>query len=119
MAASRRRRRSKTKSMMPLEVSEGSLAQAQPTQAQQTQPLPTEEEVISQVMSKARQNRSKSCHERSNSLKKYTKRKLAPDEDLITVVTDDHLTLHGNNGHNGEHQVPRPKPRKSLSRYEM
>ena len=53
-------------------------------------PPPTEEQVISQVMTKARQNRSKSCHERSDSMKKYTKRKLAPDEDLITVVTDDH-----------------------------
>ena len=53
-------------------------------------PPPTEEQVISQVMTKARQNRSKSCHERSDSMKKYTKRRLAPDEDLITVVTDDH-----------------------------
>lgn len=97
VAASRRRRKSKTKSSLP------------PLETDLQQPLATEEEVISQVMSKARQNRSKSCHERSDSLKKYTKRKLAPDEDLITVVTDDHPT--GN-----ALCPPKPKPRKSLSR---
>ena len=79
----------------------------------------TEEQVITQVMTKARQNRSKSCHERSNSLKKYTKRKLAPDEDLITVVTDDHHFINSaSSGITGQSadNVPKPKPRKNLSR---
>ena len=119
VAASRRRRRSKTKSMMPSEVSEGELVVQIQQQQQQSMPLPTEEEVISHVMSRARQNRSKSCHERSNSMKKYTKRKLAPDEDLITVVTDDHLALQHNNCANNTSNLdttPKPKPRKSLSR---
>ena len=81
----------------------------------------TEEQVITQVMTKARQNRSKSCHERSNSLKKYTKRKLAPDEDLITVVTDDHHFINSASSSGGitgqsADNVPKPKPRKNLSR---
>ena len=82
----------------------------------------TEEQVITQVMTKARQNRSKSCHERSNSLKKYTKRKLAPDEDLITVVTDDHHFINSASSSQGgitgqsADNVPKPKPRKNLSR---
>ena len=84
----------------------------QQTSADYTQPalhyITTEEEMLSQVTSKARWNRSKSCHSRSNSLKK-SKRKLAPDEDLITVVTDDphHFT--------DSHLVPQPKPRTILT----
>ena len=100
VVASRRRRKSKQKSlgdeMIPIQQSSMNEATQQPP--------PTEEEVLSHVMCKARQTRSKSCHSRSNSLKR-SRRKLAPDEDLITVVTDDHC-----------HTIipPQPKPRTSL-----
>lgn len=114
VAASRRRRKSKTKSLLPLEADPELLM---------INPCSTEEEVISHVMSKARQTRSKSCHERSDSLKKYTKRKLAPDEDLITVVTDDHLVqqhpskiCHQASVTSAPSSIPKPKPRKSLGR---
>ena len=70
---------------------------------QQQQYHHTEEQMLCEVTSKARWNRSKSCHSRSNSLKK-SKRKLAPDEDLITVVTDEpHHGHHGHHGHQGHH----------------
>lgn len=127
VAASRRRRRSKTKSQMEaLPIISGAEQQEnreQPVGAESVivvqGPPPTEEQVISQVMTKARQNRSKSCHERSDSMKKYTKRRLAPDEDLITVVTDDHHFINstgsGMTGQSAEN-APKPKPRKNLSR---
>ena len=75
-------------------------------------PQYTEEEMLCHVTSKARWNRSKSCHSRSNSLKK-SKRKLAPDEDLITVVTDD--SHHHHHHHHFEQLVPEPKPRTILT----
>ena len=85
----------------------------------------SEEDVICQVVNAGRRHRSKSCHERSNSLKRG-KRKLAPDEDLITVVTDDHYDHHhfpprrgepGGGvpaGQGGPHVAPQPAPRASL-----
>jgi len=101
VVASRRRRKSKQKSL----VDEIPIQQSMEAQAAVIAPPPTEEEVLSHVMCKARQTRSKSCHSRSNSLKR-SRRKLAPDEDLITVVTDDHC-------HNAI-VPPQPKPRTSL-----
>ena len=89
---------------------------------QQQQYHHTEEQMLCEVTSKARWNRSKSCHSRSNSLKK-SKRKLAPDEDLITVVTDEpHHVHHGHHGHHFAHHDqhhlhhhPQPKPRTILT----
>ena len=49
-------------------------------------PPPTEEQVLSQVMTKARQNRSKSCHERSDSMKKYTKRKRRDNRRKVLII---------------------------------
>jgi hypothetical protein len=90
---------------------------------QQQQYHHTEEQMLCEVTSKARWNRSKSCHSRSNSLKR-SKSKLAPDEDLITVVTDE--PHHGHHGHHGHHvhhfahdshssHHPQPKPRTILT----
>ena len=102
VVASRRRRKSKQKSLADeIPPVPPATYQTEPVNA----PPPTEEEMVTHVMCKARQTRSKSCHSRSSSLKR-SRRKLAPDEDLITVVTDDHC-----------HNVmipPQPKPRTSL-----
>ena len=119
----RRRRRSRQKSLPmagELDINQAALLAQQQLQQQQqqqkqqtdynSQSTYTEEEVCSHVTSKARWNRSKSCHSRSNSLKK-SKRKLAPDEDLITVVTDE-PHHHFAADHMG---VPQPKPRTILT----
>ena len=115
VVASRRRRKSKQKSLVDEIPAAGGLPNTQQSieataviaqPAPTPQAPPTEEEVLSHVMCKARQTRSKSCHSRSNSLKR-SRRKLAPDEDLITVVTDDHC-------HNIPMVPPQPKPRTSL-----
>jgi hypothetical protein len=100
VAASKRRRRSRQKSLPAVDLSEE--AQSVAINMVPLVPPQSEEAVICQVVNQGRWNRSKSCHESTNSLQR-AKRKLAPDEDLITVVTDH----HGCN-------PPQPKPRTNL-----